>query len=103
MLLSKMQKGLLLFLLLVLAILIGAAVPLFHTPVLTEQTKQQLDCQQFYADGPGADRAMLLDQNGTAWTERLRLLNQAQEQIVLTTFDMRDSHSTRDITAVLLQ
>ncbi len=103
MLLSKMQKGLLLFLLLVLAILTGAAVPLFHTPVLTEQTKQQLDCQQFYADGPGADRAMLLEQNGTAWTERLRLLNQAQEQIVLTTFDMRDSHSTRDITAVLLQ
>lgn len=100
---SRTQKIGLLLLLFVLFVLIGAVAPLFYTPPLTAQTRQKLDEQHFYADTVGPDRAMLLEENGSAWTERIRLLNQAQNEIVLTTFDMRDSNSTRDIMSILLQ
>lgn len=50
----------------------------------------------------GAERAMILETNTSAWEERIRLFSMAQERIVLTTFDMRDCESTRDLLSVLL-
>ena len=44
---------------------------------------------------------MLLETNKSAWDERIRLFNQAKERIILSTFDMRDGKSTRDLLAVL--
>ena len=100
---TKLQKAGLLVLLALLYLLVGLSVPLLHTPTLTEQTKEQISVEQFYGDADSVDRAMLLESNQSAWTERIRLLNQADEQIILTTFDMRDCNSTRDLLAVLLQ
>ena len=37
----------------------------------------------------------------SAWEERMRLLSQAEDRIILSTFDMREGESTRDILAVL--
>lgn len=51
----------------------------------------------------GAERAMILETNISAWEERIRLFSQAQDRIVLTTFDMRDCESTRDLLSVLLE
>lgn len=99
---AKRWKLRYIFLAAFLFILLGFVAPLFHTPQLTASTQQKLDQQTFLSDQTGPDRAMLLEDNGSAWSERLRLLNQAQEQIVLTTFDMRDSNSTQDILSVLL-
>ena len=100
---TKLQKAGILVLLALLYLLVGLSVPLLHTPTLTEQTKEQISVEQFYGDADSVDRAMLLESNQSAWTERIRLLNQADEQIILTTFDMRDCNSTRDLLAVLLQ
>lgn len=44
---------------------------------------------------------MLLETNKSAWDERIRLFHQAKERIILSTFDMRDGKSTRDLLAVL--
>lgn len=104
MFLSKIQKAGLLILLIFVYIMVGAVTPLFHTPVLSQQTiEQQLAVEQFYSNDVSADRAMILESSESAWTERIRLLNQAQEQIILTTFDMRDSNSTQDLLSILLQ
>lgn len=101
---SKIKKAGLLLMLLFVYIMVGGVTPLFHTPVMSQQTiEQQLPVKQFYSDKVSIDRAMLLESNQSAWTERIRLLNQAQEQIVFTTFDMRDSSSTQDLLSILLQ
>ena len=48
------------------------------------------------------DRAMILETNLSAWEERPRLINQAEERIILSTFDMRDGESTKDLLALIL-
>lgn len=104
MLFTRTQKALLLLLIFLLYIVIGVAVPLFQTPTLSKQTKNQLaEASSFYGDEPGIDRAMLLESNESAWEERIRLLNQANEQIILTTFDMRECSSTLDLVSILQQ
>lgn len=55
------------------------------------------------AGAAGGERAMIIETNISAWEERIRLFSMAQERIVLTTFDMRDCESTRDLLAVLLE
>lgn len=55
------------------------------------------------AGAAGGERAMIIETNISAWEERIRLFSMAQERIVLTTFDMRDCESTRDLIAVLLE
>lgn len=88
----------------VLYLLVGASAPLFHTPVLKNDTMaKQLPVSAFYGAQEGPDRAMLLESNQSALEQRIRLLNQAEHQIILTTFDMRDGESTRDLLSVLLQ
>ncbi len=104
MLFTRTQKALLLLLIFLLYIVIGVAVPLFQTPTLSKQTQNQLaEASFFYGDEPGIDRAMLLESNESAWEERIRLLNQANEQIILTTFDMRECSSTLDLVSILQQ
>ena len=104
MLFTRTQKALLLLLIFLLYIVIGVAVPLFQTPTLSKQTQNQLaEASSFYGDEPGIDRAMLLESNESAWEERIRLLNQANEQIILTTFDMRECSSTLDLVSILQQ
>ena len=49
------------------------------------------------------ERAMILETNESAWEERIRLFSQAEERIVLTTFDMRECESTIDLLSVLLK
>ena len=104
MILTKLQKAGILLLIFVLYLILGLVAPLLHTPELTAATKQeQIPVGSFYGESESMDRAMILETGTSAWEERLRLLNQAKSQIVLTTFDIRDEKSTRDILSVLLQ
>lgn len=57
--------------------------------------------KEFYGEGAGPDRAMIMETNLSAWEERMRLFSQAEDRIVMSTFDMRDGESTRDVLAVL--
>ncbi len=59
--------------------------------------------EEFYQDTPGVDRAMIMETNTSAWEERIRIFHQAKQRIILSTFDMREGESTKDLLAVLLQ
>lgn len=48
------------------------------------------------------ERILCVDENADALAWRLRLIEAAQERIVLATFDFRDDHSGQDIMAALL-
>lgn len=50
-----------------------------------------------------SERIRSIDTNREALLWRLRLINEAKEHIVLTTFDFRDDHSGKDIMSALLE
>lgn len=82
---------------------IGATAPFFHYKPVSAKTTAEFSASHFYRDGPGVDRAMILETNESAWEERLRLMNLARERIILSTFDFRDGESPRDLLAVMLR
>lgn len=86
-----------LFLVWVLYVAVCLTVPpLFHRPTSeTEASPPQ--------GNPAAqERVLCIDENEDALAWRLRLIEAAQERIVLATFDFRDDHSGQDMMAALL-
>lgn len=79
----------------------GAMLPFWHYRTVHPETKRAFDPGAFRREGNGPDRAMLLETGTSAWEHRLRLMDRAQERIILSTFDMRYGESTKDILAVL--
>lgn len=84
-----------------LYMVIGAVGPFFYYKNVKKETKESFSSEDCYSDSTGVDRAMLLETNKSAWDERIRLFSQAKERIILSTFDMRDGRSTRDLLSVL--
>ena len=72
-----------------LYLVIGAAAPFYHYKPVSGITKANTSASAFYQDGPGCDRAMILETNQSAWDERMRLMSLAKERIILSTFDFR--------------
>lgn len=90
---------------LLLYLTLGAVFPFLSYKEVKEDTPL-LPGLEAMVSGPEPiswDRAMLLETNSSAWEERLRLMNQAEERIILSTFDMRDGESTRDLLALMME
>lgn len=82
--------------------ILGATAPFLSYKRIEDITAENFARKKFRMEGTGPERVALLETNESAWTERMRLLEQAEERIILSTFDMREGESTRDILAVLL-
>lgn len=93
----------LLALLYLLYLIVGAVAPFLHYPEVSDQTKSAFSREDFYQEETGPDRVMLLETNESALTERLRLINQAEDRILISTFDMRLGESTEDLLSLLLK
>lgn len=86
----------------ILYLVVGAIGPFIFHKKVSKEYKEQLNVNEFYGDKATVDRAMILETNQSAWDERIRLLDKAKERIILSTFDMRDGESTKDILSVIL-
>lgn len=82
--------------------IIGAIGPFLMPKKVSEEYIENFNTEEFYGSSNSVDRAMILETNQSAWDERLRMMNKAKEQIILSTFDMRDGESTKDILSVIL-
>lgn len=83
-------------------LIIGAIGPFMIHKEVSKEYAESFSNKDFYGDKVSVDRAMLLESNQSAWDERMRLLDMAKERIILSTFDMRDGESTKDILSVIL-
>lgn len=101
-LLRKKWK-LILVLCIIAGFLTGLLGPFIPYKEVSAATREAVGARQFRAEGTGCDRAMLLETNKSALEERIRLLDRAKERIIISTFDMREGKSTRDILSVLLK
>lgn len=77
------------------AVVCGTIPPLFHRSAEGRETAH-------HDRGESEERVLSIDDNMDALLWRLRLINEAQERIVLCTFDLRDDDSGRDVMAALL-
>ena len=80
----------------------GAVLPFVHPPAVREETKQRFAQKEFYGDGAGNERAAVLSDNVEALAERIRLISQARERIILSTFEFRNDESGKDMMSALL-
>lgn len=100
--LLKRRWKLILVLGIIAALLAGVMGPFIPYKTVSEKAAAKIHTEDFRGEKEGPDRAMLLETNVSAWEERIRLINQAKERIIISTFDMREGESTRDILAMLL-
>ncbi len=84
---------------LIIAAIVGPFLPYRK---VSAETKDKFSTDIFYGDKEGTDRVQLLESNRSALDERIRLLHQAKNRIIMSTFDMRPGESTEDVLAMLL-
>ena len=89
-------------LLLLLYNIIGGYLPFALRPSLEDPAAIEARADAMQRDIDTADRAMILETRLSALDERIRLMNQAQEELIIATYDCRDGESTRDILSVAL-
>lgn len=87
---------------LLLYLIAGALAPFMHYQSVSPEFKESFSKEKLLEPEASPDRAMLVETNTSAWEERIRLMDLARERIILSTFDMRDGESTRDLLSVLL-
>lgn len=83
-------------------LLLGSTLPYLKQPEVSEEYRQEFDVSHFYSDAAFCDRAAILEQNGEALAERVRLIDQAEERVILSTFDFRSDTAGKQMIAALM-
>ena len=96
---------LLLLLAVVVYAVVGGYAPFARTPGLSEATAAAIEArvEEMCRDTDTADRATILETRPQALDERIRLINQAERDLVIATYDCRDGESTRDMLCAALE
>lgn len=98
----KMKKLIpILLIVLIVYIVIGAVFPFLHQPVISKETEHSIYKSQYTGDDTTGERAYILSDNGEALEERIRMISQAEERILLSTFEFRADESGKIILAAL--
>lgn len=107
--LIKLKKGLRIFLaailalvILVIVIVLCALISYSGHPKLTDSDKQSASVSDIWKKKTQPERARVIEDNGEALEERIRLINNAKDEIILSTFDFRADESGKLILAALI-
>lgn len=90
-------------LLFILYIAAGALLPFAHPGRVSDGFQQAFQPESFYSDTAGPDRARVVETSQDALDSRIQMIHQARERIILSTFDIREGQSARDIFSCLLK
>ena len=85
--------------------LIAAYSPFFTLPAISDEAAAEAErrAEEMLKDQVTGDRAMIIESSADALDERIRLLQQAKEEIVIVTYENHDGESTRDVLAAALE
>ena len=104
--LKKVIKVFLIILAILLSIVIaivGCALITYHKqPVLTEEDKEELSVDNIWKTRTEPEMAEVIEDNGDALLERIKLISNARDEIILSTFDFRADDSGKLILGALL-
>lgn len=99
---KKLWKMLLAVILLTLLYASAVILPYTRQPTVSEETVQSFQASDFYSESDGVERAKVISDNGEALAERVRLISQAKEEIILSTFDFDADSSGKILLSALL-
>ena len=80
-----------------------AIVPYASVPAVSDTYKQNFDVEQFYSDDISCDRATVIDDNGEALAQRIMLIENAQSEIVMSTFSFKSDTAGKQMMASLYE
>ena len=81
----------------------GILIGYSNQPKVSESFKQEFDYRSFYGDQVGTERACIIEENQDALIERLRMIENAKKEIILSSFEFRTDKSGKDILAALIR
>ena len=85
----------------VICFILCAVLPYRRQPEVSGEYKEAFQADRFYGEEISGDRAVIIEDNGDALRERIRLISQAKERIILSTFEMRSDTSGMQVMAAL--
>lgn len=83
-------------------VFVGVVIPYSKQPEISEEYIDSFEIDDFYSDQISNDRAYVIEDNNDALLERLRMIERANDKIILSTFDFKSDNSGKDILASLL-
>lgn len=92
-------RGILCFL---LYLFLGICLSYARQPRVSQEYQDAFQPADFYSDTVSCDRACIIEDNEEALELRLRMIAQARERIVLSTFEFRADESGKDILSALM-
>lgn len=80
----------------------GVVIPYSKQPDISDEYAHNFNIDDFYSHEISNDRAYIIEDNNDALIERLRMIERANDRIILSTFDFKSDNSGKDILASLL-
>lgn len=90
-----------LLVLFIIYVLVGAILPVSKQKEVSEEYQSSFSADDFYSDEVSGDRAAVLMDNEEALEARIRMIADAQERIILSTFDVRSDEAGVQVLAAL--
>lgn len=87
----------------VLYLFLGVFLSYKKQPGISQAYQSAFHAEDCYADTVSADRACIIEDNEEALRERLKMIEQAKDRVILSTFEFRADESGKRMLAVLLQ
>ena len=84
-----------------LYILIGAVVPFMFQPDVSNKTKEEFGRKDFYGNSRGQEKARVIADNEEALKKRIQLIEEAQNSIVFSSFEIHSDISGKQVMAAL--
>lgn len=84
-------------------LLLGVILPYGKQPGISQEYRSAFHVADCYADTVSVDRARIIEDNGEALLERLRMIEHARDKVVLSTFEFRSDESGKRVLAALLR
>lgn len=85
---------------------LGAAYwPFIRLPALSAESAMAAEARaaEMFEDQATGDRAMIIESSADALDERIRLMEQAKQEIIIVTYENHDGESTRDLLATAIR
>lgn len=82
--------------------LMAAVCPYLNHKEVSQEYKNQINMIDFYEEHQGSERVAYVDDNTEALILRLQMIEMAQEEIILSTFDFNGDESGKDMMSALM-
>ncbi len=83
-------------------VIICATLPFMGSPDVNQEYKNNFNINSFFSDTVGIDRATVVETSQDALDVRLHMIEQADEEIAISSFSIKADQSCQEIAAVIL-